>query len=345
MKIGSDDITKTTGAYRPKAVMLLIDEMSEVMSSPNFKLVNAIQSNISSIARLGRAAGCGLVLATQRPSSNVINADLKNNIQIGVLLGDFDASASTLIFDEDISNLSKPEIKGRGFVKSGKKISEFQSYWTEREKDFKYKDPKNVPVLKGTGASKNADKTVSSDQHRDRMSLPDDIDGLSSPPKVDETSKRHKTEPDDDGRAAMLAEMQRMRREAGLDLAPPSSEKPKTELDGDSSKPLEGAEHAVEIPSPSTSSPKLRLGGKTNTTVHNELKLGTVHNVERPLKKSEIQREIKVIHSNESMEVKLAKKPQLKVKSDLRESGIQGTLQVKDKAKEDKPQDGFNIIT
>lgn len=73
---------------------------------------------------------------TQRPSSNVINSDLKNNIQMGCLLGDFDSGASALIFDKDVSAMSKPEIKGRGFIKSGKEIYEFQSYWTEKDKDF-----------------------------------------------------------------------------------------------------------------------------------------------------------------------------------------------------------------
>lgn len=149
MKITKNDIKQIKGEYEPKAMICIVDEMSEVMSGGKggFKLVSSIQTNLGSIARLGRAAGCGLVLATQRPSANVIDADLKNNIQMGCLLGDFDASASTLIFDEDISNRAKPQIKGRGFIKSGKEIYEFQSFWTEKEKHFVEKDMSQLPIL------------------------------------------------------------------------------------------------------------------------------------------------------------------------------------------------------
>ena len=140
MKLTLDNVKKETGKFEPKAVLILVDELSEVMNDTNYKMVSSIQNSLGSIARLGRAAGVHLCLATQRPSSNVINADLKNNIQMGVLLGDFDTGASTLIFDEDISDLAKPEIKGRGFIKTGKDINEFQSYWTEKEKDFLLRD-------------------------------------------------------------------------------------------------------------------------------------------------------------------------------------------------------------
>lgn len=138
-----DNIEKSTCKYTPKAMVIMIDEMTEVMSGSNYKIVSKTQENIGSIARLGRAAGCHLVLATQRPSSNVINADLKNNIQQSVLLGDFDSGISSLVFDNDISHMSKPEIKGRGFIKAGKEIIEFQSYWTEPKRDFHFNETKD----------------------------------------------------------------------------------------------------------------------------------------------------------------------------------------------------------
>ena len=138
MKLTKENIVKTVGEYQPKAIVVMVDEMTEVMTGSNYKVISKIQDNIGSIARLGRAAGCHLVLATQRPSSNVINADLKNNIQQSVLLGDFDSGISSLVFDEDISHMSKPEIKGRAFLKNGKEITEFQSYWTVPKEDFVY---------------------------------------------------------------------------------------------------------------------------------------------------------------------------------------------------------------
>lgn len=77
---------------------------------------------------------------TQRPSGNVISAELKTNIKQYVLLGDFDSSQSNLLFDEDWSAYAKPEIKGRGFMQASNKVFEFQSYWTEPDKDFEYYD-------------------------------------------------------------------------------------------------------------------------------------------------------------------------------------------------------------
>lgn len=146
-----EEVTSTkesTGKYNPKALVVMVDEMTEVTEGSNYKLVNSIKTSIESIGRLGRAAACHLVLATQRPSGNVISNDLKNNIQQSVLLGEFDASASSLLFDEDMSHRAKPEIKGRGLVKSGNNVIEFQSYWTEPDKDFRYKEENEETIFK-----------------------------------------------------------------------------------------------------------------------------------------------------------------------------------------------------
>lgn len=129
-------IEKTTGTFKPKAIIVVIDELTEIMETNDYKSQSAISDSISSIARLGRAAGCHLCLATQRPSGNVISSDLKNNIGMSTLLGDFGSSESTLVFDDDVSDLAKPEIKGRGFIKNGQNIIEYQSFWVD---DFKFK--------------------------------------------------------------------------------------------------------------------------------------------------------------------------------------------------------------
>ena len=112
--ISLKDIKKTTGTYRPKALLFLADELNELMNSDDYKSVDTVKQALGSIARLGRAAGVHLALAAQRASGGTINSDLKNNIQMSCLLGGFDSGASTLMFEKDISNLAKPEIKGRG---------------------------------------------------------------------------------------------------------------------------------------------------------------------------------------------------------------------------------------
>ena len=51
-----------------------------------------------------------------------------------VLLGGFDDGISQLMFEKDISNLCKPEIKGRGFIGYGNNIVETQIYSGELKK-------------------------------------------------------------------------------------------------------------------------------------------------------------------------------------------------------------------
>lgn len=55
-------------------------------------------------------------------------------------MGGFDDGASQLMFEKDISQLAKPEIKGRGFLGSGKEIIETQTYFTLPEKDWEFDD-------------------------------------------------------------------------------------------------------------------------------------------------------------------------------------------------------------
>lgn len=129
--ITAKSIKKTSGTYNPKVVMLMIDELNELMCSDDYKSVDIIKTGLGSIARLGRAAGVHLVLGCQRASGSTISSDLKNNIQLCCLLGGFDDTASSLMFEKDVSNYCKPQIKGRGFISSGTEIIETQIYGGE----------------------------------------------------------------------------------------------------------------------------------------------------------------------------------------------------------------------
>lgn len=121
------DIKKTKGIYVSKAIVFMVDEMTEAMCNDDYKSVDTIKTAIGSIARLGRAAGVHLVLCCQRPSGAVISTDLKNNIQMSVLLGRFDEEISMLTFEKDISGHCTGVI-GRGFVSSGNEIFETQVF-------------------------------------------------------------------------------------------------------------------------------------------------------------------------------------------------------------------------
>ena len=50
------------------------------LSKEQKELVNQIKSRLATIARLGRAFGIHLILATQRPDANLISGQIRNNL-------------------------------------------------------------------------------------------------------------------------------------------------------------------------------------------------------------------------------------------------------------------------
>ena len=149
--LSKESITKTKGMFNPKIMLLLVDELNELTSFEDYTVVETFKEAVGSIARLGRAAGVHLCLAMQRASGASVSTDLMNNIGLKVLLGAFDSSVSQNMFERDIANRQKPDIKGRGFIGSGKDIIEVQSYYTSKTKNFKFdedlKETYNNPLF------------------------------------------------------------------------------------------------------------------------------------------------------------------------------------------------------
>lgn len=77
--------TRNLGEYNAKvskedkmpAIVIVIDELADLMMSGNKK---EVESNIARIAQMARAVGMHLIVATQRPSVDVITGLIKANI-------------------------------------------------------------------------------------------------------------------------------------------------------------------------------------------------------------------------------------------------------------------------
>ena len=86
------------------AKVIIIDELADLML--NRETRKSVENSIVRIAQLGRAAGVHLILATQRPSTNVITGLIKANIPCKIAFMTSSAIDSRVIGCKGAENLS-----------------------------------------------------------------------------------------------------------------------------------------------------------------------------------------------------------------------------------------------
>ncbi len=125
--------------------LLIIDEAAEILdvkpkSKEEKELYIEIEQTLRALARTSRAAGVHILMGFIRPSSDVLDGQIKNNL-LWRACGYFaDPAASRIVLDNDQATKLPPEIKGR-FIVNGE---ETQAYYLpiseHRDKDNSFRD-------------------------------------------------------------------------------------------------------------------------------------------------------------------------------------------------------------
>lgn len=101
--------------WKGQQIIFVIDELADFKAragDPEAKLKNEIKSIITRLSAKGRAAGVILVLATQRPSADVVCGISKANIATSICFRTRDAIQSRIVLDHD-GAAALPDIPGR----------------------------------------------------------------------------------------------------------------------------------------------------------------------------------------------------------------------------------------
>lgn len=94
-------------------------------------------SKLKQIVMLGRQSGFFLILACQRPDAKYLGDGIRDNFNFRVALGRMSELGYGMIFGEADKDFFLKQIKGRGYVDTGKSvISEFYTPLVPKGHDF-----------------------------------------------------------------------------------------------------------------------------------------------------------------------------------------------------------------
>lgn len=132
-----DSYNRNESNFLPR-IVFACDELAELLdttglSTKEKESMKQIQKNINTIARLGRAFGIHLILATQRPDANILNGQIKNNISYKIC-GRADQVLSQIILDSTDASINIPSDAQGLFINQDGIV--FKSYIFDEDKDI-----------------------------------------------------------------------------------------------------------------------------------------------------------------------------------------------------------------
>jgi energy-coupling factor transporter ATP-binding protein EcfA2 len=129
-------------------IILGIDEIAELLdvSGKNKlekKIIDEIEGELNTLARLSRATGINILAGTQRPDSNVLKGQIKNNLSARVCGRMTDKEPSIMVLGSPDATKIPDDIKGRYMFSVGSDPVIMQGYY------FKESDIEKGNFLKG----------------------------------------------------------------------------------------------------------------------------------------------------------------------------------------------------
>lgn len=142
-------------AKKPLArIFLVVDEVAELLDSSGVskeekKIYETIEGTMSTLARLSRATGINMILATQRPDAKVIKGQIKNNLGARISGRMTDKEPSMMILGSPEAVKLPEDIKGRFLFSLGAEPLEIQGYYFKDSNIIKGNYEKGIMLVSG----------------------------------------------------------------------------------------------------------------------------------------------------------------------------------------------------
>lgn len=148
---------------RGPAIMLMVDEVSELMAPTKGKSDEAKQiaeyqdttrAALESIARLGRAARVVMTIWGQRPDSEVVSMQIRQNCPTRLASGNLPSTISQMVFESSEGARVPGNPKGRMLIKThSAQPIHFQGFFADSEWITEWLEKNNLPmnVYEGDG--------------------------------------------------------------------------------------------------------------------------------------------------------------------------------------------------